>query len=131
MRDLCEQESFDCNLDSTCITVIPRKVGVEYIRHFKPINLVFIIQKFLGQTLCKRLKRVIDCCFLFGTFPCGWSPDSSKAFIANEGATLEERHLDLSVSRMLKKHMNTRISSFCCLCSINEVSWDIEEVDPS
>ena len=49
------------NLNSTFIVMVPKKVGAENLKDFRPISLVNYLYKLLAKVLANRLKRVMNC----------------------------------------------------------------------
>ena len=58
-KEFHEQGRFVRSLNSTFLVLIPKKVGVEDLRDFKPISLVGGLYKLLAKVLANRLKKVV------------------------------------------------------------------------
>ena len=58
-KEFHEHGRFVRSLNSTFLVLIPKKVGVEDLRDFKPISLVGGLYKLLAKVLANRLKKVV------------------------------------------------------------------------
>ena len=58
-KEFHKQGRFVRSLNSTFLVLIPKKVGVEDLRDFKPISLMGGLYKLLAKVLANRLKKVV------------------------------------------------------------------------
>ena len=58
-RDIYEHGKFFKRLNATFLVLIPKKVGTEDLRNFRPISLVGSLYKWLAKVLANRLKKVV------------------------------------------------------------------------
>ena len=73
------------SLNSTFIVMVPKKVGAEDLKDFRPISLMNNLYKLLAKVLRNRQKRVMNCLVnkAHNTFV-GGRPISDASLIANE-----------------------------------------------
>ena len=56
-REFYEHSKFVKSLNATFLVLIPKKVGVEDLRDFRPISLVESLYKWLAKVLANKLKK--------------------------------------------------------------------------
>ena len=56
-REFYEHSKFVKSLNATFLVLIPKKVGAEDLRDFRPISLVGSLYKWLAKVLANRLKK--------------------------------------------------------------------------
>ena len=66
---------FEKSLNTTFISLIPKKVDANNIRDFRPISLIGSIYKLLSKILANRLQLVLDNVISESQFFCGGSSD--------------------------------------------------------
>ena len=54
-----EHSKFVKRLNTTFLVLIPKKVGAEDLRDFRPISLVGSLYKWLAKVLANKLKKVV------------------------------------------------------------------------
>ena len=59
LKEFHEYGRFVRSLNSTFLVLIPKKVGPEDLRDFRPISLVGGLYKLLAKVLANRLKKVM------------------------------------------------------------------------
>ena len=59
-EEFYQHSKFEKSLNSTFISLIPKKNGASNIRDFRPISLVGSVYKILTKVLANRLKEVLD-----------------------------------------------------------------------
>ena len=59
-KDFYEHGSFVRSLNSTFMVLIPKRVGVEDLKDFRPISLTGSIYKLIAKVLANRLKKVMN-----------------------------------------------------------------------
>ncbi|KAJ9701371.1 hypothetical protein PVL29_006637 [Vitis rotundifolia] len=59
-KEFYEQRSFVKSLNTTFLTLIPKKGGAEDLGDFRPISLLGGLYKLLAKVLANRLKKVLD-----------------------------------------------------------------------
>ena len=55
-----DSDTFERSLNATFVALIPKKLGAEDIRDFRPISLIGCVYKLLAKVLARRLKRVLS-----------------------------------------------------------------------
>ncbi|RVW93448.1 hypothetical protein CK203_035062 [Vitis vinifera] len=58
-REFHDHSKFVKRLNATFLVLIPKKVGAEDLRDFRPISLVGSLYKWLAKVLANRLKKVV------------------------------------------------------------------------
>ena len=58
-REFHDHNKFVKSLNITFLVLIPKKVGAEDLRDFRPISLVGSLYKWLAKVLANRLKKVV------------------------------------------------------------------------
>ena len=58
-REFYEHSKFVKRLNATFLVLIPKKVGAEDLRDFRPISLVGSLYKWLAKVLANKLKKVV------------------------------------------------------------------------
>jgi hypothetical protein len=59
-RDFHNKGRFQKSLNTTFITLIPKKAGAEELKDFRPISLVGSVYKLISKVLVNRLKNVLE-----------------------------------------------------------------------
>ena len=59
-REFHDHNKFVKSLNTTFLVLIPKKVGAEDLRDFRPISLVGSLYKWLAKVLANRLKKVVE-----------------------------------------------------------------------
>lgn len=54
-----ERSFFEKSLNATFVALIPKKVGAEELKDFRPISLIGGVYKIIAKLLAERLKKVI------------------------------------------------------------------------
>jgi hypothetical protein len=57
--DFLNNESFDPSINSTFITLIPKKASASLVSDFRPISLCNVSYKLIAKVLANRLKKVL------------------------------------------------------------------------
>ena len=58
-REFHDHNKFVKSLNTTFLVIIPKKVGAEDLRDFRPISLVGSLYKWLAKVLANSLKKVV------------------------------------------------------------------------
>ena len=59
-KDFFESGKFVRSMNSTFIVLVPKKVGAEELKHFRPISLVNSLYKLISKVLVNRIKKVMS-----------------------------------------------------------------------
>ena len=58
-REFHDHSKFVKSLNTTFLVLIPKKLGAEDLRDFRPISLVGSLYKWLAKVFANRLKKVV------------------------------------------------------------------------